>query len=310
MTTGHDLRTMVIVNPTSGAGANGRRWERTAGSLRRALGHFEHVFTAGPRHATSLARQALRDGFEMIVAIGGDGTLNEVVCGFFDAGVPVTPQAVLGVVALGTGSDFARTLGGPSLEQACAQLGGRRSRVIDVGHASFSDDAGKPVERPFLNVASFGCGGRVAGNVSPGLKRVSGRLAFTVATVRTLVSYRDQLVSISLDDGLAHEYQITNCAFCNGRYFGAGMQVAPDALIDDGRFDVTLWAGFSLLDFVRKRRSLYDGTHIHAPGTRVFRACRATATSPAEVLLELDGESVGRLPVELKVLPQALRLKV
>lgn len=309
MTIGPNLRTMVIVNPTSGAGANGRRWDHTARSLSRALGHYEHAFTAGPLHATTLARQALRDGFEMIVAIGGDGTLNEVLCGFFAAGVPVAPQAVLGVVALGTGSDFARTLGGPGLEQACAQLGGRSSRLIDVGLANFSDHAGTPVERPFLNVASFGCSGRVARTVSAGLKRVSGPLAFSVATLWTLVSYRDQRVSISLDGAPAQEFLITNCAFCNGRYFGAGMQVAPAALIDDGRFDVTLWSGFGLLDFVRKRRSLYDGAHVRDPGTRIFRARHATASSPAEVLLELDGESVGHLPVQLKILPQALRLR-
>jgi YegS/Rv2252/BmrU family lipid kinase len=309
MTNGAGLRTMVIVNPTSGAGASARRWQRTARALGRALGTFEHLFTTGPLHATSLARQALRDGYEMVVAIGGDGTLNEVVCGFFDAGRPVAPQAVLGVVALGTGSDFARTLGRPGLEQACARLGGRDSRPIDVGLARFSTREGAPAERLFVNVASFGCSGRVARLVSPRLKRVSGSLAFTLATVRALTTFRDQRVAISLDGGPVLEYSITNCAFCNGRYFGAGLQVAPQALIDDGRFDVTLWSGFGLLDFVRKRRSLYSGTHVDEPGTRQFRARRATATGEAEVLFELDGESVGRLPVELTILPHALRLK-
>ena len=310
MTTGRDLRTMVLVNPTSAAGANGRRWDRTARSLRHALGHFEHAYTVGPGHATSLARQALREGFEMVVAVGGDGTLNEVLGGFFDAGHLVAPQAILGVVALGTGADFARTLGAASLEQACARLGGRNSRLVDVGHAGFVDHTGTPAERLFLNVASFGCSGRVARMTRPGLKRASGSLAFTVATARTLLTYRDQRVSISLDDGPAYEYSITNCAFCNGRYFGAGMHVAPHALIDDGRFDVTMWSGFGLLDFVRKRRSLYSGAHIRDPGTRIFRASHATASSPFEVLFELDGESVGRLPVQLKILPQTLWLKV
>jgi diacylglycerol kinase (ATP) len=310
MSTDEKLRTMVIVNPSSAAGANGRRWGRTAQSLRRSLGQFQHVFTDGPMHATHLARQALSEGYEMVVAVGGDGTLNEVVCAFFDGDQPVAPQAVLGIVALGTGSDFARTLGGTDLEASCARLGGRGSKPIDVGHARFVDHHGASAERVFLNVASLGCSGQVAHLINPGLKRFSGSLAFSIATARALMSYRDQLVSISLDDGPARLYPTTACAFCNGRYFGAGMQVAPHAQIDDGKFNVTLWSGFRLLDFMRKRRALYSGAHVHEAGTRLFQASCATVTSPDEVLFELDGEGVGRLPVRLKILPHALRLKI
>lgn len=310
MTPRDTLRTMVVVNPVSAAGATGRRWERTARQLRAALGSFEHAFTQEPHHATRLTRRALRDGFEMVVAIGGDGTLNEVVGGFFEAGVAVAPEAVLGIVALGTGADFARTIGAMSLELACERLRGRASRRIDVGHARFTDHAGAPTERFFLNVASFGCSGRVARLVSPGLKRISGSLAFALATVRVLLSYRDRVVTIQFDAEPSREYSITNCAFCNGRYFGAGMLVAPDALIDDGKFDVTIWSGFGLGDFVRKRGSLYSGAHIHERGAQSLQATRAEASSRQEVLLELDGESVGRLPVQLRILPQALRLKL
>ena len=310
MAIGTALRTMVIVNPTSGAGANGRRWRRTARALRQALGSFEHAFTERPLHASELARRALHSGYEMIVAVGGDGTLNEVVGGFFEAGRPVAPQAVLGVVALGTGSDFARTLGRPGLDEACARLAGRDSRLVDVGHARFTGHDGALRERVFLNVASFGCSGLVARLVSPRLKRASGALAFTLATVRALATFRDQPVSISIDGGATLDYSITNCAFCNARFFGAGVQVAPAAQIDDGRFDVTLWSGFGLVDFIRKHRSLYNGTHVTEPGTRLLTACRARADSPVIVLFELDGESVGRLPVEIRILPHALRLKV
>lgn len=300
---------MVVVNPTSAAGRTGRRWDHTARQLSAALGSFEHVFTQEPRHATLITRRALSDGFEMVVAIGGDGTLNEVVNGFFDAGVAVAPEAVLGIVALGTGSDFARTIGATSLEEACERLRGRASRRIDVGHARFIDHTGTPAERVFLNVASFGCSGQVATLVSPRLKRVSGSLAFALATVQALLTYRDRVVAIKFDDEPMREYSITNCAFCNGRYFGAGMMVGPNALIDDGRLDVTIWSGMGLADFVRLRGSLYDGMHIHLHGAQALRAVRAEATSQQDVLLEIDGESVGRLPVQVQLLPQAIRLK-
>ena len=104
-------RSFVIVNPASAAGATGRRWDRIAKLLRSSLGNFEHAATQKPGEAAALSRSALREGFEMVVSVGGDGTLNEVVGGFFEGSAPIAPQAVLGVVAVGTGSDFGRTIG-------------------------------------------------------------------------------------------------------------------------------------------------------------------------------------------------------
>jgi diacylglycerol kinase (ATP) len=309
MSTNKAFRSLVIVNPASAAGSTGRRWNRIARLLRSTLGDFEHVVTQAPREATTLARAALREGFEMIVSVGGDGTLNEVVGGFFDGSAPVAPEAVLGVVALGTGRDFGRTIGA-DLESACARLGGRKTHPIDVGLARFTGHDGAPTTRIFINVASFGCSGLVARLVSPRLKAVSGRLAFTVATLRALAVYRDQTVTLGFDDRPPRSLAITNCAFGNGRYFGAGMQVAPAAQLDDGEFDVTIWSGFRLMDFIRKRPTLYDGSHVREPGTQVLRTRRAIATSESTVLLELDGESAGRLPAQIEVLTGAVRLKV
>jgi YegS/Rv2252/BmrU family lipid kinase len=246
----------------------------------------------------------------MVVAVGGDGTLNEVVGGFFDGAAPVAPKAVLGVVALGTGCDFARSIDLANLESACARLGGRNTRTIDVGLAHFTAHDGAPTTRIFINVVSFGVGGLVARLVSPRLKAVSGPLAFTLATLRALAIYRDNAVTLEFDDTPPRSLAITNCAFGNGRFFGAGMQVAPAAELDDGVLDVTIWSGFGLLDFIRKRQALYDGSHVRLPGAQVLRTRRAKATSESTVLLELDGESAGRLPAQLQLLPEAIRLKV
>jgi YegS/Rv2252/BmrU family lipid kinase len=304
------FRSLVIVNPASAAGATGRRWDRIAKLLRSSLGEFEHVATQKPGEATTLSRAALRGGFEMVVSVGGDGTLNEVVGGFFDGSSPGASQAVLGVVALGTGSDFGRTIAQTDLESACARLGGRKTRTIDVGLARFTGHDGVPATRIFINVASFGCGGLVAHLVNSRLKAVSGRLAFTLATLQALAVYRDQMITLEFDDMPPRSLAITNCAFGNGRFFGAGMQVAPAAQLDDGEFDVTIWSGFGLMDFIRKRHTLYNGTHVREPGTQVLRIRRASATSESTVLLELDGESAGRLPAQLEMLPGAVRLKV
>jgi diacylglycerol kinase (ATP) len=304
------FRSFVILNPASAAGATGRRWDRIARLLRSSLGDFEHAVTQKPGEATTLARAALREGFEMVVSVGGDGTLNEVVGGFFEASVAVVPEAVLGVVALGTGCDFGRTIDQTDLESACARLGGHETRPIDVGVARFTGHDGAPTTRNFINVASFGCGGLVAHLVSPRLKAVSGQLAFTLATLRALASYQDQTVTLQFDARPPRALAITSCAFGNGRFFGAGMQVAPAAQLDDGELDVTIWSGFRLMDFIRKRHMLYDGSHVREPGTEVLRTRRAVATSESPVLLEVDGESAGRLPAQLDVLAGALLLKV
>lgn len=304
------FRSFVIVNPASAAGATGRRWDRIAKRLRSSLGGFEHAATQRPGEASTLARAALQNGFEMVVCVGGDGTLNEVAGGFFEGSEPIAPQAVLGVVALGTGCDFARTIGQPDLDSACARLAGRKTRSIDVGLARFTGHDGAPATRIFINVASFGCSGLVAHLASPRLKAVSGRLAFTLATLRALAVYRDQTVTLEFDDMPPRSLAITNCAFGNGRFFGAGMQVAPAALLDDGQLDVTIWSGFGLMDFIRKRHTLYDGSHVREAGTEALRTRRAIATSASTVLLEVDGESAGRLPAQLDVLAGILRLKV
>ncbi len=304
------LRAFVIVNPAAAAGAAGRRWNRIAALLRSSLGDFRHAITNKQGDATALSRAALRDGFEMVVSVGGDGTLNEVVNGMFDGAVPVVPNAVLGVIALGTGSDFGRTIGQQDLESACARLKGRKTQPIDLGHARYTAQDGTAASRVFINVASFGVGGLVSHLVSPRLKALSGRLAFTLATLRALAVYRDKMVTLEFDGLPPRSLAVTNCAFANGRYFGGGMQVAPAAQLDDGELDVTIWSGFRLMDFIAKRYTLYDGSHVQEPGAEVLRTRHTVATGPSTVLLEIDGEAVGRLPAELSVLPGALKLKV
>jgi YegS/Rv2252/BmrU family lipid kinase len=304
-------RTFVVVNPAAGAGTTGRRWDRIASEIRRAVGPFESAFTEAPGHATELTRAALADGFGMVVAVGGDGTLGEVAGGFCSARRPVAPPAVLGIVPHGTGSDLARALGiGTTLDDACARLSRRQPWPIDVGRVSYIGHDGRPTARVFLNVASFGCGGAVAHAVTRVTKRLGGKLGYAVATAVALVRYRDQPVVVAVDGERQERMKVTCLAVCNGRYFGGGMLVAPYARMDDGHLDVTIWAGFGLRDFLLKRRALYRGTHVDEPRTRIARARTLVASSVERVLLEADGESIGSLPATFEILPGALRVQV
>jgi YegS/Rv2252/BmrU family lipid kinase len=307
---GQSKRTFVVVNPASAGGSTRRQWDLIARTLGRSIGPFEHAFTSAPHDATTLAREALQGGFDLIVVVGGDGTVNEVACGFFDGRRSVAPDAALCIIPRGTGCDLSRTMkSAGTLEESCARIAAGRVRPIDVGHVSFTGHDDKPAERVFLNVLSFGCGGAVVHALSTGTKRLGGRLAFALTTAKVLFRYRDQRVAVAVDGGPAEQLSITSYAVCNGKYFGGGMQVAPIADVEDGLLDVTIWAGFGLKDFVLKRRTLYDGAHVHAPGTTVFRARRIDATSEERVLLDVDGEAAGRLPIRVQVLPHALRFK-
>jgi YegS/Rv2252/BmrU family lipid kinase len=304
------LRTFVVVNPASAAGSTRRDWDVIARTLGRSIGSFEHGFTDAPGRAIVLAREALAAGFELIVAVGGDGTAHEVACGFFDGMRPTAPNAILGLISRGTGCDLHRTLHGRgTLEEACARMAGRDARAIDVGHVSFVGHDGVGAERVFLNVLSFGIGGAVVHALQAGAKRMGGKLAFMMTTARVLYAYRDQPMTVAVDGAPPERLVITNVAVCNARYFGGGMKVAPAAEVDDGVFDVTIWSGIRFRDFVLKQRSLYEGTHVDAPYTRVVRARRVEAASTDTVLLDVDGEAAGRLPIRVEILPRALRVK-
>lgn len=305
------LRSFVIVNRRSAAGRTGTTWSQTEKILRAKLGDFEYAFTEAPGHATSLARRALEQDHELVVAVGGDGTLNEVLNGFFNGRVAVRPSAALGMLPAGTGCDFPRTLGlSTNVEEAAAELVGRTTRAIDVGYARFEDLEGNEVERRFINVLSFGVGGEVARAAATANKRLPAKLLFALLSLRELFRYQDKAVTVEEDDAPPRTIAVTNYSICNAQYHGGGIRVGPNAAIDDSWFDVTHWSDFRLRHLVWHRAKLYDGSHTTLPGTVLTRARTIKATSAQRVLVDCDGENPGRLPLTVELLPGALRFKV
>jgi diacylglycerol kinase (ATP) len=171
---------------------------------------------------------------------------------------------------------------------------------------------GRPQSRHFANVAGCGIDGRVVEKAEGSSKVLGGKLSFQIAAARALMGWRDQPVRWRADGGPWNEESITCLAVCNGRFFGGGMMVAPGAVLDDGLFDVTLWKGLGMKDFVLRRHVLYDGSHLKLPNTRTFRA-REVEVEPlggARVLVDVDGEGPGLLPARFTILPRSLRLMV
>ena len=306
-------RTTVIVNPKSQGGRLGQRWTELADTIGRAF-PFDEVMTTGPGDATVLTRAALRGGAERIVAIGGDGTVNEVVNGFFDdEGKSIAPEASFALIPFGTGGDFRRTFHLPTeVADAAAVIAANHRRKIDVGRLSFISSygatSGQRVHRMFANIASFGVSGVVDRLVNESGKKL-GRLSFLYATARATWSYKNQRVQMVFDGKDRMEATINTVAVANGRFFGGGMKVAPEAEPDDGMFDVIALGDFGFGDVLKSGRRLFKGTHLKMDKVTSRRAkvVEAEPIEPGAVIeLDVDGEPPGRLPARFEVVPAAL----
>ena len=305
------MKTFFVVNPKSANGATGKRWAELAASIARTLSDFGVEFTKEPLDAIRLTRQAIKSGYECIVAVGGDGTINEVVNGFFEDGKVLNPEAALGVLPRGTGGDFRKTFDWDlDFDAAIRRLRTPDTRPFDVGRLDFKGHDGKMQTRYFANICSFGASGVVDQEVNKSSKVLGGTVSFMWGSLKALTKYTDQKVRLTLDEKPLEEVMVTTLSVANGKYFGGGMKVAPEADVSDGLFDVVLWSGYTLSDFVLKSSGIYSGKHVNWKGTRVMRAKKVVAQSDGEVLIDCDGEQPGMLPCTMTILPHAIRLKV
>lgn len=306
-------RTVVIVNPKSQGGKLGQRWTEIAETLGRAF-PFDEAITTSAGHATDLAREALRAGAERIVAIGGDGTVNEVVNGFFENGEPIAPEATFALIPFGTGGDFRRSLSLPQhIGAAASVIAAGQRRRIDVGKLGFVAVDGTRATRMFANIASFGVSGVVDRLVNESGKKLGGKLSFMFASVRATWSYKNQRVQLVFDGKDRAEISINTVAVANGKFFGGGMKVAPDAELDDATFDVVALGDLNMGEVLKMSRKIYKGDHLAMDKVSVRRAkvVEAEGIEPGAVIeLDVDGENPGRLPARFEIVPAALWVAV
>lgn len=307
-------RTVIVVNPASQGGRLGKRWPELRETIGRAFA-FDDVQTKRPGEASGLVRDALRGGAERIVALGGDGTINEVVNGFFDNGVAVAADATLAVIPFGTGGDFRRTMHIPvDAAGAAAVIAQGHRKKIDVGRIDLTSPNGDRTTRMFANIASFGMSGVVDRLVNASGKKL-GRLSYSLATARAAWSYANQRVALSFDDRPDDRVETTihTVAIANGRYFGGAMKIAPHAEVDDGMFDVVAMGDLGFGDLLTSGLRLYKGTHLSLDKVTSRRA-RVVDARPVEpnavVELDVDGEPLGKLPARFEVLANALWMAV
>ncbi|MDO8288096.1 MAG: diacylglycerol kinase family lipid kinase [Parvibaculum sp.] len=309
----------AIVNPRSGGGATGRSWRLIAAGLEAELGPVRAHFTSSPSTprylpATELTREALKAGAQLVIAVGGDGTINEVMNGFFENGVAINPDAHIAILNTGTGGDFRKTFDlPPELEGCIKRIGQGTTKQIDLGLLTFTSADGGEGTRYFNNIASFGLSGEVVRTINRAKysKIFGGAFAFFWATLKASFFYKTKPVRIVTDAGFDETMNVGVCAVANGMFFGGGMMIAPTAVPDDGLFDITIMRDTTFSDMLSGGGSMRDGTHVNGPKVLTLRARSVTATpvGPDPVLLDVDGEGPGRLPARFDILPAAITLR-
>lgn len=259
--------------------------------------------------ATRLAREAVEQGCRQLVAVGGDGTVNEVLNGLFENGVPLDGSIALGIVPLGSGCDLARTLGITAESSPALRHPSRRRMVrTDVGRAEFSDPEGRRRTRLFLNIADLGAGGLVVEKAGRAPAVLGRRPNYMWGILAAALAYRARKVRITIDGGPPMELFTRNTIVANGRYFGRGFLAAPEARMDDGLFDIINIGDLGPLEAVWNVPRLRRGTYLRHPKVSVFRGRRVEVDSQERVLLEMDGDLVGALPVVCRIMPAAVNV--
>lgn len=311
------MSAFVVANPRSGGGRTGREWPEIECALRDAYPGMTAVMTARRGEAAALVRAALGEGHQEIVAVGGDGTINEAVNGFFDDEGPIAPDAVLSFVTSGTGGDFRKAFGiAAGYAPAIARIKNAKSRPIDIGRVSCLTREGEPMVRYFANIASVGLSGVIVDAVNRAriAKLFGGKFAFAFHSVIAMLTYRERTVRIRVDRSYDEIASISTLAVANGQYFGGGMKVAPHASPDDGLFDVIVMGGSPRRQAIADLKLVYTGEHLKNPAVRALLGAKVMVAPVAEtmgrpVLIEVDGESAGQLPATFEILPRALNLR-
>lgn len=304
-------KTLVVLNPHSGGGKTARRFGELESQLRSTIGNLEVQRTLGHRDAERIAHDAVRAGVERLVVAGGDGTVSEVVTGLLAA--DVAHECQIGILPMGTGRDLPRTLGIPSdLRSAVEALGRGATRRLDVSRVTYRDGSGARRVVYSVNVTSFGLSGLTVEWVTRAPHFLGGSFAFLVGALGSITRYRCRSVRILADGQEVCDEPVVLGAVANGRYFGGGMLIAPNASPADGLLDLVIVRELSKATLLASLPSLYRGTHLANPAVSVVRASRIEAhpSSPEAppVWIDVDGEGLGTLPLEIEVLPQRVTL--
>ncbi|MDD5190135.1 MAG: diacylglycerol kinase family lipid kinase [Dehalococcoidales bacterium] len=294
----------LIVNPAAGAGKTARHWPEISSLLKQIGMKFEHDITEAPGHAIELVKSAVGKGYKLIVSVGGDGTINEVVNGLYITGG--LNDVAMGIIGTGTGGDYIRTIGVPrDYVRACERLMHPSELTVDLGMVEY----GKDKKRLFANFGGLGFDAEIVRATTIKYKSLGGLPAYLMGMLTTLVSYHNPEMSLELD-GVKEARKVCTIINCIGKYGGGSMFVAPNADPADGFFDVVIIGDITKPDLLYSFPRIYKGTHLTHPKITVKRVKQVKVTCKNGLALQADGELLGQSPAVFTVLPSALKLLV
>jgi len=298
--------TVFLVNPAAANGATGRRWPEYA---HRAAGvglEGDALISDHRGHLGVLAREASMGGARLLVVVGGDGALNEVANGIAD----LEDAPAVALIPSGTGGDFVRTFGIPNDIGAAARIAlDGETKTIDLGRVSYRAWDGSDATAVFANLASAGMSGAIAQRANDTSKALGAKASYLWATLAVFKSWSAVETQLAVDDD-HRSGRMFDIVVANGRFFGGGMKMCPDAVVDDGLLDVVAIGDVTKRDLMMTMPKIYRGTHLPHPKAEALRGRVVTVETAEPVPVELDGEQPGTTPARFEVLPGALRLRV
>ena len=297
----------VIVNPVAGAYSTRRKWPIISRLLKRIGLSFDFEYTEGVGHAIELARAAASDGYQCLVAVGGDGTVNEVANGIlYSTGATRT---ALGIISTGTGSDFVRSVGIPrDYASACSALTSSRRLAIDIGVVEYQSK-GQTLRRFFVNGAGVGFDAAVVEKTERLPKYFGGTIPYLAGLIQAMFSYKNKSVVVNIENEVMSGRALS-VAVANGGYLGGGMHIAPRAELSDSLLDVVIVGDIGKLELLKELPTVYKGTHINHPKVRMEQVTHITIESSERLLVHADGELLGECPASFWLMPAVLSIVV
>jgi diacylglycerol kinase (ATP) len=307
--------TLVVVNPASASGRTGKKWPSISQKVKEKLPSAKIHLTQESNQATHVVREALKNGIQRIVSVGGDGTHHEVINGFLDEHQQIiNPSAKLAIIPMGTGSDLCRSLGLPRSEKEAIEYLFKNLKSIDLGLVTYQNSKGITSTQAFVNIGSFGLSAEVGKQLEK--RQKSNKLSYISGIYYASSVYNNEMVQLELikEDGSVQHInsKLYLCAVGNGRFFGGGMKITPTAFLNDGVFEVAVLGDLNAFEVVTRLPALFQGKHIGKSKIESFPAVQvnATAENADQIWIEVDGEPIGTLPAQFRLLPSALLISV
>jgi diacylglycerol kinase (ATP) len=301
----------IIINPASAGGRTRARMESIIEMLTSHLRErpVVHV-TEKPLEGIHMAASAVSNGARLLIIVGGDGTIHEVVNGLFSNGHLRNPQCDIGIISSGSGCGFAQSLSLPfSLDDQVECIVSGTSRQVDVGKVTFKNPEGRNDSRYFINECQVGLGAEVVRRVQSGHKKLGGRLAFALGALQTIFTHKNKRMRVVVDEKTIIDDELTGITVGNGAFMGGGMNLVPGAHLDDGVFDILVMHRLSLLLRLLSFPFIYSGNHTRLKRFSIHRGRMIQIVSEHSLLVAADGELLGTTPCSIKLLPSVLPVR-